>query len=72
LAGHTLGAAGISEAIICTLALKAQIAPGSINLQSPDEDLVNVLEKSKPKKLNHVLSNSFGFGGSNCALVFSC
>jgi len=69
--GHTLGAAGITEAIICNLVLQHNILPGTINLQNPDPKLpVTVLETSGPGRVNNVMSNSFGFGGSNCSLVF--
>jgi len=73
MTGHTLGAAGINEAIICTLALENSIIPANINLKNIDNQLpIQVVTKSIEKKLNHVMSNSFGFGGSNCSLIFSC
>ncbi|WP_231893493.1 beta-ketoacyl-ACP synthase [Bathymodiolus septemdierum thioautotrophic gill symbiont] len=73
MTGHTLGAAGINEAIICILALENSIIPANINLDTVDENLpVQVLTKSVKKSLNHIMSNSFGFGGSNCSLIFSC
>jgi len=69
--GHTLGAAGITEAIICSLVLQHNIVPGTINLQNPDISLpISVLPTSEHRIVNNVMSNSFGFGGSNCSLVF--
>ena len=73
MTGHTLGAAGINEAIICTLALENSIIPANVNLNNIDDQLpIQVVTKSIEKKLRHVMSNSFGFGGSNCSLIFSC
>jgi 3-oxoacyl-[acyl-carrier-protein] synthase-1 len=70
--GHTLAAAGIVEAIVTAQALERQVLPPSANWAGADPALdVNVVEKSSPAKLRHAMSNSFGFGGSNCALVFS-
>jgi len=71
--GHTLGAAGITEAIICALILENQFLPANLNLKTSDPSLgMHVLsENMKPEKtINHVISNSFGFGGSNCSLIF--
>ena len=72
--GHMLGAAGAMEAVISVLALRHQTLPPTLNLHDPEEvakqfDLVPL--KAKPKALQHVLSNSFGFGGVNASLVFS-
>ncbi|CAC9645865.1 3-oxoacyl-[ACP] synthase (EC 2.3.1.41) FabV like [uncultured Gammaproteobacteria bacterium] len=73
MTGHTLGAAGINEAIICTLALENSIIPANINLRTIDDNLpIRVPTKCIKQSLNHVMSNSFGFGGSNCSLIFSC
>ena len=73
MTGHTLGAAGINEAIICTLALENSIIPANVNLKNIDDQLpIQVVTKSMKKTLTHVMSNSFGFGGSNCSLIFSC
>ena len=71
--GHTLGAAGITEAIICMLILENQFLPASLNLTTPDPSLNShfLLENTKPEKpIINVVSNSFGFGGSNCSLIF--
>ncbi|SMM99131.1 3-oxoacyl-[ACP] synthase FabV like [uncultured Candidatus Thioglobus sp.] len=73
MTGHTLGAAGINEAIISILALENSVMPANVNLQNMDDKLaIQVLVKSKKQVLNRVMSNSFGFGGSNCSLIFSC
>ena len=70
--GHTLGAAGAVEAGICVLALQHQLIPPTINYENPDPDcdLDYVPNESRPAKLDYVLSNSFGFGGTNAALLF--
>lgn len=72
ITGHALGAAGIVEAIITTLALERQILPPSANLGEPDLalmlDLVKAQRTAAPR---HAMSNNFGFGGSNCSLIFS-
>jgi len=72
LYGHPLGASGAIEAAICALALRAQWIPPTINLQEPDLacDLDYVPEQGRYAQLRVVLSNSFGFGGINTALVF--
>jgi 3-oxoacyl-[acyl-carrier-protein] synthase I len=69
--GHTLGAAGALEAVICALALRHQLAPGGVNTVQVDPALkVNYLRENRAAPLRYVVSNSFGFGGSNCSLVF--
>ena len=69
--GHTLGAAGIVEAIICALSLQHQFIPKSFNTQRVDEAItINVQQQTVHQTLNYVLSNSFGFGGNNCSLIF--
>ena len=69
--GHTLGAAGGIEAVISALALQQGFMPGGVNTDSVDPDLpVNYLLENRDQALTHVLSNSFGFGGTNCSLVF--
>ncbi|MEO7937299.1 MAG: beta-ketoacyl-[acyl-carrier-protein] synthase family protein [Burkholderiaceae bacterium] len=68
--GHTLGAAGAIEALICALALVDGQLPGSPGTSVPDPAIaVNYLLHGQPAGLRHVLTNSFGFGGSNCSLV---
>jgi 3-oxoacyl-[acyl-carrier-protein] synthase-1 len=70
--GHTLGAAGGIEALICALALSNGVMPGGVGTQQLDERVpCNYLLNTVEHPLRHVLSNSFGFGGSNCSLVFS-
>ncbi|WP_174875415.1 beta-ketoacyl-[acyl-carrier-protein] synthase family protein [Vogesella oryzae] len=70
--GHTLGAAGGIEALICALALQHGVMPGGVGTQTLDARLpCNYLLQTAERPLRHVLSNSFGFGGSNCSLVFS-
>ena len=69
--GHLLGAAGITEAIVCMLALEHGLMPGSANTRDVDPALGSrYLLENRAAPLRHVLSNSFGFGGSNCSLVF--
>ena len=69
--GHTLGAAGALEAVICALSLQHSLLPGGLNTQQPDPALaLNYLINNREQAVNHVLSNSFGFGGTNCSLVF--
>jgi 3-oxoacyl-[acyl-carrier-protein] synthase II len=69
--GHSLGAAGAIEAIICLLALQHQFLPPNINFRGPDEgmDLNIVANDARPMTLRTVLSNSFGFGGTNASIV---
>lgn len=70
--GHTLGAAGGAEAIICALALQNDFAPGGVNTQDIDPALqCRYLLANIDRPMRHALSNSFGFGGSNCSLVLS-
>src|SRR6202012_167870 len=70
--GHLLGAAGAVEAIFCVLAIRDQIAPPTLNLDNPSVDTVIDLvpHAAKRRPIRHVLSNSFGFGGTNASLVF--
>lgn len=69
--GHTLGAAGGIEAVICALALQHGFMPGGVNTQRLDPALpLNYLLDNREQRVNYALSNSFGFGGTNCSLVF--
>lgn len=69
--GHTLGAAGAVEAVICALALTDGLLPGSPGTATLDPDIrLDYLLQARPGAPRRALSNSFGFGGSNCALVF--
>jgi 3-oxoacyl-[acyl-carrier-protein] synthase II len=71
--GHLLGAAGGLEAIFSVLALRDQIAPATLNLDHPDEategiDLVR--GEARKMRIEHVVSNGFGFGGVNATVIF--
>jgi len=70
--GHLLGAAGGVEAVFSVLTIYHRIIPPTINYQTPDPecDLDYVPNKSRKAEINHVLSNSFGFGGTNACLLF--
>ncbi len=72
MTGHLLGAAGSVEAIFSILAMRDQVAPPTINLENPSEgcDLNLVPNIAQEMKIDAVLSNSFGFGGTNGSLVF--
>lgn len=69
--GHLLGAAGAVEAIFCTLAIRDQIVPPTINLDNPDvETTIDLVpHTARKREVNVALSNSFGFGGTNASLV---
>ncbi|WLD56671.1 beta-ketoacyl-ACP synthase II [Salinispirillum sp. LH 10-3-1] len=71
--GHLLGAAGAVEAIFSVLAIRDQVAPPTINLENPDEgcDVDFIADGAREMKIDHAMSNSFGFGGTNGTLVFS-
>lgn len=70
--GHVLGAAGGVEAVICILALREGFVPGGVGSSTLDPSLrSNYVLHNRDQLLGHVLSNSFGFGGSNCSLLFS-
>lgn len=72
MVGHLLGASGAIEAIFSVLSLRDQLAPPTINLQQPGEgcDLDYVPNTARNMPMQHVISNSFGFGGTNGSLVF--
>lgn len=68
--GHTLGAAGIVEACIGLDAITHDYLPQNLHLQAPDEDMsIALLKNPQAQPVTRVLSNSFGFGGSNCSLI---
>ena len=71
--GHLLGAAGSVEAILTILALRENVAPPTINLDNPSTgcDLNYVPHHAQERPIQHALSNSFGFGGTNGSLIFS-
>jgi 3-oxoacyl-[acyl-carrier-protein] synthase II len=69
--GHTLGASGALEAIACVQSLREKFVPPTINCEEPDPEvgLDYVPNEGRPHPVRRVLSNSFGFGGSNCCLL---
>jgi 3-oxoacyl-[acyl-carrier-protein] synthase-1 len=69
--GHALGAAGITEAAIALISIEQDFLPGSPTTREVDpETQCAIALRGEPRNLRRVMSNSFGFGGSNCALVF--
>ena len=71
--GHLLGAAGSVEAIFGLMAMRDQVAPGTLNLDNPGDGCDGFdLAPNAPREreINAVLSNSFGFGGTNASLIF--
>ena len=69
--GHLLGAAGITEAVVSILALRDRLLPGGLHTTQVDPALgCRYLRANAPAAASRVLTNSFGFGGSNCSLVF--
>src|ERR1700720_4524684 len=70
--GHLLGAAGSVEAIFAILAVRDGVVPPTLNLDNPSPscDIDLVPKRAKARKVNYVLSNSFGFGGTNASLIF--
>lgn len=72
MTGHLLGAAGAVESIFCLMALHDQVIPPTINLENPSEgcDLDYAPHTARQKKMQYVLNNSFGFGGTNASLIF--
>jgi len=71
--GHLLGAAGAAEAVFCIKALSDGICPPTLNLDSPSDgcDIDLVPHQAKERKIKNVMSNSFGFGGTNASLIIS-
>jgi 3-oxoacyl-[acyl-carrier-protein] synthase-1 len=68
--GHTLGAAGISEALFSLLAIRHGFLPQSLNTEQPDPAIpCRILTAREDRAPRRVLSNSFGFGGTNCSLI---
>ncbi len=69
--GHTLGAAGIIEAVISLLCIEQGLLPASLQTRRVDPGIrANILLQNRRAAVRTVLSNSFGFGGSNCCLLF--
>ena len=72
LSGHSLGAAGVHESIYSLIMLENGFVAGSANIENLDEEAKNfpIIQKNKSYDLTRVLSNSFGFGGTNASLIF--
>ena len=70
--GHLLGAAGAVEAVFSLKSMQTRILPPTLNLENPDTDsLINLIPNiSISKSVKNVISNSFGFGGTNASLIF--
>jgi 3-oxoacyl-[acyl-carrier-protein] synthase II len=73
MTGHLLGASGAVEAVVCTKVLQENILPATINYETPDPecDLDYVPNQPRKAKPDHIMSNSFGFGGHNATLIIS-
>ncbi len=73
LSGHSLGAAGVQEAIYSLLMMKHNFICGSANIESLDSDALGlpIIQDNIEAKLNVIMSNSFGFGGTNASLIFN-
>src|SRR5689334_14055635 len=72
MSGHLLGAAGALESVATILALREDVIPPTINLDDPEEGLLDVVtHKPRPLEIQAALNNSFGFGGHNVALIFT-
>jgi 3-oxoacyl-[acyl-carrier-protein] synthase-1 len=74
LTGHSLGATGVQEAIYSLLMMKHNFIAGSVNVETPDPDVAGlplVTKTEEGVKLDNIISNSFGFGGTNSTLAFS-
>lgn len=70
ITGHTLGAAGALEAIICVMALQKQIVPPNTHLVEPENKTLNLVRTAKVHMFRYALSNSLAFGGNNTSLLF--
>lgn len=69
--GHALGAAGALEAVICALALQNNLIPAGLNTKQVDPSIhINYLLENRSQAISHAMTNSFGFGGTNCSLIF--
>jgi 3-oxoacyl-[acyl-carrier-protein] synthase II len=71
--GHLMGAAGSVEAVFCVQTLNSDMLPPTINYEFPDPacDLDYIPNQARPARVDHIMSNSFGFGGHNATLIFS-
>ena len=70
ITGHTLGAAGALESMVCVMALQKQIIPPNTNLIEPENKTLNFIYEAKAQPLRYALSNSLAFGGNNASLLF--
>jgi 3-oxoacyl-[acyl-carrier-protein] synthase-1 len=71
--GHTLGAAGALEAVVSALAIQNGLMPGGVHTTRVDPTLTaHYIRENRRTSVRQVLSNSFGFGGTNCSLIFGC
>ena len=69
--GHTLGAAGIMEAVIALETIRHNLIPGTLNCDEPDPEFrFSVLGQNVSRRVQNTMSNSFGFGGNNASLIF--
>ena len=73
MTGHGLGAAGVMEAIFSLLMIQKKFLAPNINLEEPEDCLKDlpIVKETTEFSVNRILSNSFGFGGTNCSLIFS-
>jgi len=73
MTGHMMGAAGSVEAVFCVQTLRSDMLPPTINYENPDPecDLDYVPNQARAARVEHIMSNSFGFGGHNATLIFS-
>jgi 3-oxoacyl-[acyl-carrier-protein] synthase II len=73
MTGHLMGAAGSVEAVFCVQTLLSDILPPTVNYENPDPecDLDYIPNQARPARVDHIMSNSFGFGGHNATLIFS-
>lgn len=68
--GHTLGSAGITEALLCCLCIGEGVIPANLNMRQPDPAMKSrIVRRSMRAPVDRVISNSFGFGGNNCTIV---
>ena len=71
--GHLIAAAGVVELVISVMSIRRGVLPPTINYETPDPecDLDYIPNTAREKRVDHVLSNSFGFGGQNVSLIVS-